>query len=329
MIDYTTHHINLDISNKCILKCPRCMRTKHGDLYKRGHDLSIENFEKIVKYFKDKISFCGQMSDPIYHPDFLEFIKIYNNYSHNVTIHTNGSGKKIDWWEEAFFLTSKPAFTKTKWVFGLDGLPHESNKYRVNQDGNQVFEMMQMGSEMGCEIYWQYIVFNYNEDHIDQAKDLAEKYNINFKLIYSSRWNIDDPLTPTKMFLNRPERTRHKYWSESENRNLNSTKKLFPRCIERKNLVEKEEKDVALSATGYFVPCCWCDNINLFRDFPTILKEKFHISNIDSPDDVFESEEWKKLMYTIENDGANAPKVCQLKCGFQWEQKRMIETVNL
>lgn len=327
------HNINLDISDKCILKCPRCMRTKDGDLYKRGHDLSIKNFEKIVKYFKNKITFCGQMSDPIYHPQFLEFIKMYNKYTSKVGIHTNGSGKKDDWWEEAFFLTSKPAFTKTKWVFGLDGLPHESNTYRVNQDGNKVFEIMQMGSEMGCEIHWQYIVFNYNENHIDQAKDLAEKYNINFKLIYSSRWIEDDPLIPNKMFLDRPKQAYQKYWSEfgkyNKDSDSNSTKKLFPRCIKGKNASHLGIKDVALSATGYFVPCCWCDNANLFKDFSEILKEKFHISNIDSPDDVFESDEWKKLMYTIEHDGNNAPKVCKLKCGSQWEQKRIIETINI
>ena len=135
------------------------------------------------------------------------------------------------------------------------------------------------------------------------------------------------------MFLNRPKQTRQKYWSEfgkfNKDPNLNSIKKLFPRCIEGKNASHLGTKDVALSATGYFVPCCWCDNKNLFRDFSAILKEKFHISNIDSPDDVFKSEEWKKLMYTIENDGANAPKVCQLKCGFQWEQKRIIDTINV
>ena len=334
MIDYSKHHINLDITDKCILKCPRCMRMTDGDTYKRGSDLSLKDFEKIAKYFREMMSFCGQMSDPIYHPDFLDFIKIYNKYAKRVGIHTNGSGKKADWWEEAFFLTSKPAHTRTKWIFGLDGLPHESNTYRVNQDGNKVFEMMRMGAEMGCEIHWQYIVFKYNENHIDRAKALAEKYNINFHLMYSSRWLGDDPLMPSKMFLERPKQAYRKYWSEfgkfdKDPKSNSNSIKLFPRCIGGKNASNIGTKDVAISATGYFVPCCWCDNANLFRDFPTILNEKFHISNIDSPDDVFKSEEWKKLMYTIEHDGNNAPKVCKVKCGSQWEQKRMVKSEDI
>ena len=45
--------------------------------------------------------------------------------------------------------------------------PEESHKYRINQDGRQVWEVMKMGAEMGCKIKWQYIVFNYNEKHIE------------------------------------------------------------------------------------------------------------------------------------------------------------------
>lgn len=331
MIEYSKHHINLDITNKCILKCPRCMRTTDGDLYKRGNDIELQDFEKIAKYFKEMISFCGQMGDPIYHPKFLEILKTCNNHVKRIGIHTNGSGKKTDWWEEAFFLTSKPAHTRTKWIFGLDGLPHESNTYRVNQDGNKVFEMMRMGAKMGCEIHWQYIVFKYNENHIDQAKDLAEKYNINFRLMYSSRWFRDDPLMPTEMFLERPKQAYGRYWSEFGKFNKESntdTFRLYPRCIKPHTESEKR-KDIAMTASGYFIPCCWCDNNNLFEHFKEILQEKFHISNIDSPDDVFESDEWKKLMYTIEHDGSNAPKVCKVKCGSQWEQKRLIETINI
>jgi hypothetical protein len=93
--------------------------------------------------------------------------------------------------------------------------------------------------------------------------------------------------------------------------------KLYPRCL-------REEKPVAFSATGYFVPCCWCDNANLFRDFKEITQEKFHISNIDSPDDVFESDEWKQLIDTIKNDGSNAPKVCRKKCSSRWSSKEVI-----
>jgi len=93
--------------------------------------------------------------------------------------------------------------------------------------------------------------------------------------------------------------------------------KLYPRC-------SSKEKPVAFSATGYFVPCCWCDNKDLFRDFKEITQEKFHISNIESPDNVFKSEEWNHLIDKITNDGANAPKVCRRKCSGKWTSKEVI-----
>ena len=41
--------INLDITNRCRLQCPKCMRQTYPNLHKRGHDISLENVEKISK----------------------------------------------------------------------------------------------------------------------------------------------------------------------------------------------------------------------------------------------------------------------------------------
>ena len=198
---YSEQSINLDITDKCILQCPRCMRQKDGDLYKRGKDVTLDDFEKIAKYFP-KITFCGQMGDPIYHPEFLEILKICNKYSSHVAIHTNGYGKKEHWWEEAFFLTSNPR-VRFQWIFGVDGLPHESHNYRVNQKGEEVFDIMKQGAKMGLDVFWQYIVFKYNEDHIQQAEQLAKENNIVFLLVKSSRWVEDDEFKPNQYALER------------------------------------------------------------------------------------------------------------------------------
>jgi MoaA/NifB/PqqE/SkfB family radical SAM enzyme len=203
-VDYKFSYVNLDITNKCVLECPKCPRQTDGDLYKRGQDLSLNDFEKIAKFFPN-ITFCGQMSDPIYHPNFLQILKICNKHSARLTIATNGFGKKDDWWEEAFFLTSNHSRLKVKWVFGLDGLPDESSLYRINQDGEKVFETMCKGVKMDCNIHWQYIVFKYNEDHIEQAEQMALDNGITFLLMKSSRWdnNKVDLLKPSEMYLER------------------------------------------------------------------------------------------------------------------------------
>ena len=56
---------------------------------------------------------------------------------------------------------------------------------------------MKTGAKMGVRIEWQYIVFSYNEDHIDEANEMAKANNIEFVVNYSGRWNgKEDPYRP-------------------------------------------------------------------------------------------------------------------------------------
>jgi hypothetical protein len=39
------------------------------------------------------------------------------------------------------------------------------------------------GKKRGIKIVWQYIIFDYNKNNIDEAKQMAEKHGIKFNLI--------------------------------------------------------------------------------------------------------------------------------------------------
>jgi hypothetical protein len=45
---------NLDISHRCVFKCPQCVRQKtiSQDQIRRSFDLKEENFKKILRKFK-------------------------------------------------------------------------------------------------------------------------------------------------------------------------------------------------------------------------------------------------------------------------------------
>jgi MoaA/NifB/PqqE/SkfB family radical SAM enzyme len=174
------------------------MRQTYPGLHKRGSDISLDSMTKIANTF-NTISFCGQMGDPIYHPRFIDILKICKN--NNVGISTNGYGKSLEWYEEAAFVSNKQ-----KWLFALDGLPHQSHLYRVNQDGNQVFKTMKHMVTLGADILWKYIIFKYNQDSITEAEQLAKDNNIPFMLIESSRWDESyDELKPDFYYQTRPE----------------------------------------------------------------------------------------------------------------------------
>lgn len=189
--------INLDITHRCLLQCPKCMRQKNPGLHKRGKDMSLGAMKKIAESFQ-YISFCGQMGDPIYHPKFLDILSMCKN--NTVEISTAGSGKKIEWWEEAALISSNQT-----WVFGIDGLPNQSHQYRIGQDGERTFQMMKHISDMGAKVVWQMIVFKYNQDSIEEASLMAKENNIEFVIIESSRWDVPyDKYKPDKHYKDRP-----------------------------------------------------------------------------------------------------------------------------
>jgi len=169
--------INLDITSTCTLECPDCQREvyKQKGLKVPGHNMSIEEFKIVYNYFEE-ITFCGQISDPIFNPNFIDMLKMCHN--RKVNIHTAASHKPWDWYMKAF-----DACPNARWEFGLDGLPEESSTYRKNQDGDKIFDLMVEGKKRGIKIVWQYIIFDYNKNNIDEAKQMAEKHGIKFNLI--------------------------------------------------------------------------------------------------------------------------------------------------
>ena len=188
--------INLDITNRCPLQCIACLRQKPEYERKKYKEMTTSELLKFTKTFP-YIEFCGQQSDPLCHPEILEFIFLCQ--SGKLDIHTATSHKKKDFYEEAFHLSCR----KTTWIFGLDGLPEESHIYRINQNGVHLYEMMKLGTKMGVNVVWQYIVFNYNQDHIEQAKTMAKDNGIDFKLTFSARWDYPGPWRK-KMGIERP-----------------------------------------------------------------------------------------------------------------------------
>ena len=57
--------INLDISYRCTLECPKCRRQQSMKrLGNKGHNMNIVDFKKIISYFGG-LNFCGSISDPV------------------------------------------------------------------------------------------------------------------------------------------------------------------------------------------------------------------------------------------------------------------------
>ena len=191
--------LNIDITHRCPLECPRCPRqTAFRDKGKvpYGQDISLNDIKKLARHFKG-FDFCGSLSDPVHHPKFIEILKYLYDNNNFVVVHNASSVKSKSWYIKAF-----KANPKATWTFGIDGLPEESHKYRINQDGKKLFDiMLESKNHLSRLPYWQYIIFSYNEHHLEQAKKMAQNNKVNFIVVQSSRWNgKDDPLKPSQKY---------------------------------------------------------------------------------------------------------------------------------
>jgi len=152
-----------------------------------GKDMTTNDFKKIAKFFTS-IDFEGQLSDPVHHPRFIEFLRHCFEQNIHTEIHNASSVKSETWYQTAF-----KANPDAEWVFSIDGLPEESHKYRINQNGRKLYDIMVMGKEyLRTAPTWQYIVFRYNEESIDKAIEMAKSDGLKFYLLQSSRWESDD-----------------------------------------------------------------------------------------------------------------------------------------
>jgi MoaA/NifB/PqqE/SkfB family radical SAM enzyme len=278
MISHSQKNLNIDIGNKCTLQCSECAREKFRELNTPipGKDLTIEQFDKISDFFiGKKIHFCGTFSDPIFNPDFIKMLKLCREKNIHAVIHNAASHKSEEWYKEAF-----ESNTDAEWWFGIDGLPNQSHVYRKNQDGEKLFKVMLEAKNTGLKrVTWQYIVFDYNQDSIKAALDLAKIHKLRFLLINTQR-------APNKIYFKGTE--------------------FKPKCL--------DNKDLGFSVTGHITPCCWTNTRWNAKYLKDIFLEKNHIDNHASVSDIIQTPEWKKLFNVLINDPNNAPDVCKKMC---------------
>lgn len=183
--DFRTKRLNIENTARCTLLCHLCKRItflKYNEDSLPGKDLTPEQFRKIITYFND-ITFGGQLSDPIFGKHFIELLEICHEHKIAPRVLTAATGKKESFYREAFL-----ANPSAQWSFGIDGPPHLSHKYRVNQDGEFLFEMMKLAKKMTKNgTYWQYIIFPWNEEYIEESKQYAKELGLQIWFIHSER----------------------------------------------------------------------------------------------------------------------------------------------
>ena len=242
---------HIELTNKCYLKCSKCARTtfidKFGITKWKNHDLNLDSLKKFLNIDLSglRISLCGTYGDPIYHPELIEIVNWFKEKNAIVQIITNGSYKDKDWWEE---LVSKLT-AADEICFSIDGIPENFTQYRVNADWESIAIGLQVVGSSDVNSIWRYIPFSFNEHDIDQAKELAESFNIkSFQIMHSDRFDNEDKLKPIT-----PNALGSRYSSVITWRNINDQKRsesdIDPKC--------SNGREHFITADGYYSPCCY------------------------------------------------------------------------
>ena len=282
--------INLDISNKCTLLCPFCLRQdpefkKHKSL---TSDMTLKQFIKIAKSFKN-LGLCGQISDPIFNKQLINMLKFSYKNNNFISIHTAANHPNQNWYEEAF-----KANPNAHWTFAIDGLPSKDNPNRINQKPILLFNTMILAKYMNIKCYWQCIIFSFNEKDLEQIQNLAKKINVPLTLIYSNRFTEDSKLKPSKGLY-----VESFYDKKREGQ-------LKPKCF--------EGIEYGYSAMGYITPCCWIDEGNIEKQYPNLFNKNTHINNFSNMKELLNTKEWKNFQHILKNHPKKAPQKCWDKC---------------
>lgn len=195
---------NVDATHRCMLACVFCNRTAFDwgkeqiQVHQKTYgDLTVQDSILLGNSFNE-LMFCGNISDPIYNPKFLEIMQALNTTTcKKIAIHTNGSHKTVDWWEQLIDICNNANY-HIRIVFGIDGIDQKASLHRKNQNFDQSFEAMKLCKQKldAGEIVWQFIPFKYNEHELKQAKQIAQELDIKFLLLKSGRFAFGTELEP-------------------------------------------------------------------------------------------------------------------------------------
>lgn len=317
MLNYRTVH--LELSSKCVLKCPRCPRTELN-LDQINQEITLENFKSgfpvDVLIQIEHFIFCGDIGDPIYATEFLEIVEyIKQNSSSRIKITTNGSYKRAEWWQQLGCLLDY----NDQVTFSIDGWNHESNRqYRINSDFDSiVLGIKTLRNTSECSIQWSAIYFSFNQDQIDTMRNLAQSLGCNrFRTVKSSKFDgrylVDgiDQLRPANKLV----ADTLVYETKVEVLNSNKYIPIVPAVPDQPHAWAKclnYQKDLFIGIDGVVQPCPWFNNGYQENSFVKQHQDRLSIRNRSFFEIINDNQLWQEL---IDSFDSNPMEICQIKC---------------
>ena len=205
----TIRRVQLDYTTKCNALCLRCARNIDGKYLNKNLPLTempwnlFKQFLSPIIDYLDLVDICGNYGDPPLHPDLIrgcdwiisrqdENTRLKNDRLRRcvINIATNGGINETGWWKELAQTLNKKYDTSYaidqypgKVVFGFDGLEDTNHLYRRQVKWEKCMENSKAFIEAGGNAEWQFIIFDYNEHQVEEAKNIA--FDMGFKNFFT------------------------------------------------------------------------------------------------------------------------------------------------
>ena len=170
----------IEVTTYCNAACPQCPRNNNG----AGVNpyLTLEHLPRAVidSAFDAELCnrlrqvfFCGSYGDPIMHPEFLDILRDFRRKCPTLWLylHTNGGAHDTEYWQEI----AKIIGGYGQVDFNIDGLDTTNWLYRRNTDFNKIIANATAYINAGGRAVWNFIVFEHNQDQVEQARELSKK----------------------------------------------------------------------------------------------------------------------------------------------------------
>ena len=189
--------IQLELTNRCSLKCPYCPR--QTDMPKNA-DIPFFVLDDVMtsKHWR-VVDDVGNYGDSIFYPHYHDFIRLLISCSVDLYLgHIAATGRPKIWWWETINEWGRlvDSGTEVKIYWGIDGLEETSKKHRIGQNWDEIVYAMKMAADVGVKSVWQWIPMSFNEHEIDKAKELANQWGVELYIHTSCRFRKGDPNIP-------------------------------------------------------------------------------------------------------------------------------------
>jgi MoaA/NifB/PqqE/SkfB family radical SAM enzyme len=313
-------HLHLELSSKCNARCPRCPRNYNGFPFNGGYEeanLCLAHFQEIISpeflLQIEEILINGNYGDFVLNPDSVPIIEyiLSSNPKIRLEVSTNGSARDTKFW------ATLGAMNIGVW-FCLDGLADTHSMYRQDTDFDLIIKNAKTFINAGGRAIWKYIVFDYNEHQVQQARQLSRELGFSqFFPINNTR--VDGPVydrqgkktanTLDNKWSNMPDQLTDKYiLSQPVNFWAQTT-------TTRIDCEAAQQKSMYVGSTGVVTPCCYFDLGQQDQGYGTVPSRDPYLKHLleNENSTVYPERPWFPAI--VESWETKQHPICQAVCG--------------